>query len=135
MVFTGHDKGNKEYILSQIRNKNLQDYIFVFEYLSLEQIISLYLNSFAMTMTSLVGRSSLPLREAFYFGLPVFYSSNILDKKYACYVNELNLNDFNSLDTYLSKDNFSIDSQKISKAKDFTIQLAMIKLLLIVTNT
>ena len=66
MVFTGHDKGNKEYILSQIRNKNLQDYIFVFEYLSLEQIISLYLNSFAMTMTSLVGRSSLPLREAFY---------------------------------------------------------------------
>lgn len=119
MVFTGHDKGNKEYILSQIRNKNLQDYIFVFEYLSLEQIISLYLNSFAMTMTSLVGRSSLPLREAFYFGLPVFYSSNILDKKYSCYVNELNLNDFNSLNTYLSKDNFSIDSQKISKAKEF----------------
>ena len=72
-----------------------------------------------MTMTSLVGRSSLPLREAFYFKLPVFYSSNILDKKYACYVNELNLNDFNSLNTYLSKDNFSIDSQKISKAKDF----------------
>ena len=92
MVFTGHDKGNKEYILSQIRNKNLQDYIFVFEYLSLEQIISLYLNSFAMTMTSLVV-DQVYLYEKRLFGLPVFYSSNILDKKYACYVNELNLND------------------------------------------
>ena len=70
-------------------------------------------------MTTLVGRSSLPLREAFYFELPVFYSGNILDDKYASYVNELDLKDFDSLKNHLFKKDYSIDKDKIIKAKDF----------------
>ena len=119
MIFTGYDKGNKDYVVDQINIRKLKEKIFIFDYLSLEQIISLYLNCFAMTMTSLVGRSSLPLREAFYFKTPVFYSGGILDKKYASYVNELNLEDFDCLGRYLSKENYSIDHQKISNAKRF----------------
>ena len=97
LVFTGHDKGNKNHILNEINKRGLKNKIFIFDYLSLEQIISLYKNSFALTMTSLVGRSSLPLREAFYFELPVFYAGGILDKNYATHVNELKLDDFNDL--------------------------------------
>jgi len=70
-------------------------------------------------MTTLVGRSSLPLREAFYFGLPVFYSGNILDDKYASFVNELDLKDFDSLKNHLFKKDYSIDKDKVIKAKEF----------------
>ena len=70
-------------------------------------------------MTSLVGRSSLPLREAFYFKLPVFYSGGILDKTYANFVNELKLDDIDCLGGYLSKENYSIDFKKIIDAKEF----------------
>jgi len=119
LVFTGHDKGNKKYIINEIEKRNLQNHIFLLNYLSLEQIISLYKNSFALTMTSLVGRSSLPLREAFYFKLPVFYSSGILDEAYSKFVNELDLENFDSLYSYLKDKNHSIDYEKISKAKEF----------------
>ena len=70
-------------------------------------------------MTTLVGRSSLPLREAFYFELPVFYSGNILDNEYANFVNELNLKDFTSLKKYLYNNDYSIDKDKVAKAKEF----------------
>ena len=119
LVFTGHDKGNKKYIRNEINKRNLGNHVFLYDYLSLEQIISLYKNSFALTMTSLVGRSSLPLREAFYFKLPVFYSGGILDPIYTNFVNELNLEKFDCLEKYLSKENYSIDVQKLIKAKEF----------------
>lgn len=119
LVFTGHDKGNKKYIRNEINKRNLGNHVFLYDYLSLEQIISLYKNSFALTMTSLVGRSSLPLREAFYFKLPVFYSGGILDKEYAIFVNELKLDNIDYLKKYLSKENHSIDFQKIINAKEF----------------
>ena len=119
LVFTGHDKGNKKYITNEVDKRNLQNHVFIYDYLSLEQIISLYKNSFALTMTSLVGRSSLPLREAFYFKLPVFYSGGILDKTYANFVNELKLDDIDCLGRYLSKENYSIDFKKINDAKEF----------------
>ena len=119
LVFTGHDKGNKNHILNEINKRGLKNKIFIFDYLSLEQIISLYKNSFALTMTSLVGRSSLPLREAFYFELPVFYAGGILDKNYATHVNELKLDDFNDLFNYLNKEKNSINDSKVEKAKQF----------------
>ena len=119
LVFTGHDKGNKSHILSEIQNRGLKKQIYIFNYLTLEQIISLYKNSFALTMTSLVGRSSLPLREAFYFEIPVFYAGGILDKKYSTFVNELDLEDFDHLSRYLTQEKHSINSDKMLKAKKF----------------
>jgi len=119
LVFTGHDKGNKQYIFNEARKKNMQNNIHFYDYLSSKQIISLYKNSFALVMTTLVGRSSLPLREAFYFELPVFYSGNILDNEYANFVNELNLKDFASLKKHLYNKNYSIDKDKVAKAKEF----------------
>ena len=70
-------------------------------------------------MTSLVGRSSLPLREAFYFELPVFYAGGILDKNYATHVNELKLDDFNDLFNYLNKEKILSMTVKLKKQNNF----------------
>ena len=43
-------------------------------------------------MPTYVARTTLPLLEALYFELPIFYSKNILDKEYSKYVNEFDLN-------------------------------------------
>ena len=52
---------------------NLTNQITFFEYLNDEDIKSLYTNCKGVVMPSLVGYSSLPLYEAFYFKKPIFY--------------------------------------------------------------
>ena len=73
-------------------------------------------------MTTLVGRSSLPLREAFYFELPVFYSKDLLDKSYSKFVNELDLNDPSSLSNYLKSANSNQNLELIKSAKEFYLE-------------
>ncbi len=121
MVFTGHDKGNKQYIIDSIKKNNLDKKIVVLEFLKLEEIVALYKNSHALVMPTLVGRSSLPLREAFYFELPVFYTKDILDEKYSYFVNEINLNDFSNLSEYLKNDEF-FNKEKLKLAKKFYLE-------------
>ena len=48
-------------------------------------------------MPTYVARSTLPLYEAFYFKIPVFYSENILDKSLEKFVVTFDLNNFDSL--------------------------------------
>ena len=60
-------KSNYNYIINQIKSKNLQDYIKIFDYLDDDNVISLYLNCLAVLVPTYVGRSSLPLIESFYF--------------------------------------------------------------------
>ena len=42
-----------------------------------EKIISIYKKTLALVMPTYVARSTLPLYEAFYFKVPVFYSKNV----------------------------------------------------------
>ena len=89
-IFCGSKKSNYNYIINQIKSKNLQDHIKVFDYLDDDNVISLYLNCLAVLVPTYVGRSSLPLIESFYFKKNIFfYSKNILDKEIEQYVNTL----------------------------------------------
>ncbi|MDA7830961.1 glycosyltransferase [Candidatus Pelagibacter sp.] len=97
VVFSGYDKGNLKYINSQIKLKKLENNVQIFDYLSNDQIISLYLNSSALVMPTFVGHSTLPLYEAFYFKLPVFFSKDLLDEKLKDLIYEIDLFDVQDL--------------------------------------
>jgi len=70
---------------------NLTNQITFFEYLNDEDIKNLYKNCKALVMPSLVGYSSLPLYEAFYFEKLVFYSKDLLDTSLQNFLNEIDL--------------------------------------------
>ena len=92
LVLTGDNKGNLRYIKNIIKESNLETNVKILNFLTEDQIISLYINSDALLMPTYVARTTLPLLEALYFELPIFYSKNILDKEYSKYVNEFDLN-------------------------------------------
>ena len=96
-VFTGSKKENFKKITSIISKYNLDKQIYLFNYLKDEELIELYKNSKALVMPSLIGYSSLPLYEAFYFQTPVFYTKNLLDDDLKEFVNEIDINDKMSL--------------------------------------
>jgi len=81
VVCCGSEKGNRNYIEKIIKENNLTEKFIVFNYLSNDEVIELYLNSFALIMPTYVARSTLPLYESFFFKKPVFYSNDILDEK------------------------------------------------------
>ena len=79
------------------------------------------MNSDALLMPTYVARSTLPLLEAFYFNLPVFYSKAILDDEYAKFVNEFDLNDEDDLFLQLKEflDGESKYKSKTSAGRNF----------------
>ena len=91
VVFCGKDKGNKKILKNIVEERKLSEQIIFYEFLSLDQVISLYLNCSALIMPTYVGRSSLPLRESFYFKKPVFYTKNLLDEEYSKFVVEIDI--------------------------------------------
>tara|TARA_B100001057_G_C22866833_1_gene956900 strand:+ start:1047 stop:2252 length:1206 start_codon:yes stop_codon:yes gene_type:complete len=91
IVFSGYDKGNLIYLKNQIDKKNLQDKFIIFDYLSNDQVISLYLNAKGLVMPTFVGHSTLPLYEAFYFKLPVFFTEGLLDDNLRNLVHEIDI--------------------------------------------
>ena len=72
-------------------------------------------------MPSLVGYSSLPLYEAFYFEKPIFYSKDLLDNSLQKYVTEIDLEDPSSLSNEIL--NFDVNSktihEKVRLAKEY----------------
>ena len=84
-----------------------------FEYLSDEDIKVLFKNCKALVMPSLIGYSSLPLYESFYFEKPVFYSKDLLDTSLQKFVNEIDLKDPNSLSDEIN--NFDKNINKINE--------------------
>ena len=109
LVLTGDNKGNLRYIKNIIKESNLEINVKILNFLTEDQIISLYINSDALLMPTYVARTTLPLLEALYFELPIFYSKNILDKEYSKYVNEFDLNNpselYEKLTIFLNKRN------------------------------
>ena len=68
-------------------------------------------------MPSLIGYSSLPLYEAFFFKKPVFYTKNLLEENLKVLVTEIDIDDVNSLANEIinfqkNKTNLKIKAEK-----------------------
>jgi len=80
-VLCGSDKGAINKINLDIKEHNLENYFHIFSLISDEELISIYLNAYAVIMTTDGGPTNLPMYEAFFFEKPLFYSNHLLDKK------------------------------------------------------
>jgi len=90
-IFCGPDKGNLIYIKEIIKKENLDNHFKILGFISDEQIISIYKNCAGVIMPTLLGRSSLPLLEGFFFKKKIFYSKNVVDDNFKHYVEEFDL--------------------------------------------
>ena len=117
VVCSGANKSNKNYIDKIIKENNLTEDFIVFNYLSNDEVIQLYKNSFGLIMPTYVARSTLPLYESFFFQKPVFYSNDILDKNLYQFVIGFDSYDPSDLVNKLkSVENGKIDLHKITKS-------------------
>jgi len=119
VIFCGSNKGNYSYIVNKINKYNLQENFKIFDFLTDEEVIYLYLNTSAIIIPTYVARSTLPLYESFYFEKTIFYSKDVLEKKLENLVFPFNLNDPSDLSNQLQ--NFIIgknNQQFNSKLKD-----------------
>lgn len=71
MIFTGSDKGNRDYISEVIENLGLRDRVVMPGFVSNEEIFSLYKNALALVMPTFLGPTNMPLLEAEALGCPV----------------------------------------------------------------
>ena len=121
LIFTGHEKFNKKYIQNEIEKNGLIENIHIYDYINDEQLIALYLNASALVMPTFVGHSTLPLYEAFYFNLPVFFSKDLLDESLKECVYEIDIynpKDFsNQFELFL--DNAELKQTKLKNGKNF----------------
>jgi glycosyltransferase involved in cell wall biosynthesis len=121
-IFCGSKKINYDYIVNQIKLNNLNDKIFIYDYLDDDQVVALYLNCLAVVVPTYVGRSSLPLLESFYFKKTIFYSKDILDPALEKFVNAFDLKNPHDLAHKISEFldlRSSRAQEKIIKAYDY----------------
>lgn len=123
IVFCGSDKGNYKFIKKKITELNLEDKIQVFDFLTEDEIVYLYLNVAAIIVPSYVARSTLLLYEAFYFKKVIFYSKNVLDPELEKMIIPCDLNNISELSSHLENfmlGNNSVENQnRIEIAKKF----------------
>lgn len=74
LVFTGSDKGNKDYILSTIKSLDLERKILIVGFVENEEIYTLYKNSVALVMPTFLGPTNMPVLEAQDLGTAVICS-------------------------------------------------------------
>lgn len=121
VVFCGSDKGNLNYIKAEINNEGLQDKFLIFNFITDEEVISLYKNCIGLIMPTYVARSTLPLYEAFFFKTPVFYSKDVLDSELENLVISMDLNDPQDLSNKIN--NLLVNkidvSEKVEKAFNY----------------
>lgn len=120
-ILAGSNKGNLSYIKSLINLKNLNDKIYVYEYLTDEEIVYLFKNCYAVVVPTLVGSISFPVIEGFFFKKPVICNINNLDDEYKKNVFSLDITSPKSLDdvlNYISKNPKAVEF-KVSEAKAF----------------
>ena len=71
VVFTGSDKGNRDYIEAKVKEYNLKDEVNFLGFVSKAELISLYKNAFATTFLSAFGPDNIPPLESMALGCPV----------------------------------------------------------------
>ena len=120
-IFTGSKNKNFKYLNKKVNDFGLSKQISFLKYLKDEEISFLYKNCEALVMPSLVGYSSLPLYEAFYYEKPIFYTKNLLDKSLQKFVNEIDVENPEDLanQIYNFNKNRDIMNDKIKLAKKF----------------
>ncbi len=74
VVFTGLDKGNKDYIFQKIKELQLEENIHYLGVVSFNDLTYLYSNAFALVFVPFNGPDNLPPLEAFSLGCPVIAS-------------------------------------------------------------
>ena len=123
IIFCGSNKGNYNYIVNKINKYNLQENFKIFDFLTDEEVIYLYLNISAIIMPTYVARSTLPLYESFYFEKTIFYSKDVLEKKLENLVSPVNLNDpfdfANQLENFINENNNQQFNNKLKNAKNY----------------
>ena len=77
-VFCGGNKGNFKYIKDLILKNQLENYIKIFNFLSDDEVISLYKNCNAVVMPTFCGHTNLPIYESFFFKKIIFYTKNLI---------------------------------------------------------
>ena len=83
-VFCGTNLRNNDeikhyrFIKSLISQKQLNDYITILNFLTDEEVITLYKKSNAVLMPTYCGPTNLPIYESFYFKKIIFYTKNLI---------------------------------------------------------
>ena len=77
-VFCGSNKGNYTFIKELISKNKLEDYIKIFNFLSDDEVISLYVNCDAVVMPTYCGPTNLPIYESFFFKKIIFYTKDLI---------------------------------------------------------
>jgi glycosyltransferase involved in cell wall biosynthesis len=80
IVFCGMDKGNLKNINKAVEKLNLQKNIFIFDFLTHEQVSELYQNAIALLMPTYFGPTNYPPLEAWAYGIPVIYSFHLQEQ-------------------------------------------------------
>ena len=74
VVFTGGDKGNKDYVKNYCRITGLIDHVLFLGFVENEEIYTFYKNATALVMASFFGPTNMPPIEAMHLGCPVICS-------------------------------------------------------------
>jgi len=80
IVFCGKDKGNLKNITKTVEKLNLQKNIFIFDFLTHEEVSELYQNAIALLMPTYFGPTNIPPLEAWAYGIPVIYSKHLQEQ-------------------------------------------------------
>ena len=122
-VFCGSDKGNLNYIKEMISKNLLGHYFKIFNYIDDNELIALYLNCYGVIMPTLVGHSTIPMYEAFYFKKNIFYSEGLADNSLINYILEIDLKDTKSfLKKYQETINNKNNLANLENTKNFYIK-------------
>ena len=93
-IFTGYDKGYLDYLRNLAIKEKVQDKIIFFNYLTNNELVYLYKNSFCVLFPSLIGFDSLPMYESFFFKKIILYNQNSIDKVFNKNIIPLDINNF-----------------------------------------
>jgi glycosyltransferase involved in cell wall biosynthesis len=74
LVFSGSDKGNKEYVKSLVKENGLQEHVHLLGFISNEEVYTLYKNAIALVMPTFLGPTNMPVIEAQALGTAVICS-------------------------------------------------------------
>ena len=117
VVFSGLDRGNKNYLIKQVKDLDLENEVIFLDYVNQKQLATLYKNAYALVYPCLAGPDSISALESLYFNCPVLISNHLgynqQLKKAALYFNPLdesdivskiqNLNDLATKDDLINK--------------------------------
>jgi glycosyltransferase involved in cell wall biosynthesis len=77
VIFCGSDKGNLNYIRKEIKKHNLEKNIKILGFIPINELGILYKLSFAVIMPTFFGPTNIPVVEAWYYDIPLIYSSHL----------------------------------------------------------